>query len=1528
MIESRVKGNCHARFGTGENLAIISKSYLSSSWEMVIAGMELKRIGKIQKPMYVVPANILTQFQKDFQQAYNQANLLVLRTEDLPFVKPDIEYDEKFSDDKKEKSSTKELTKFENKRLSAEKNSKRRATLSRIATEDWDAIIISHDTFGRLPVSVDLINEFYWEQIDALEAEFEDAYYDALRKWEDGESFSKPSRTDFEKQKARKIKALEKKMAQNREKDMAKEIIMPFEELGIDMLFVDEAHHFKNLEFPTLLQIKGVSSNGSDRARDMYLKTRWLNKQRNGGGIVFASGTPISNTLNEIYTWQRYLGYNTLEEEELLPFSSWAGVYGEKVRTVELGADGGGYRPVEKLNLANATALRNITAEFFDVKMEADLPYLKRPALRGGDFHRIIVKPTQAQLDKMKELAERHEAIHKGGVDPAKDNALKITGETRAASLDMRLLDPTTPESEAGNKIPAVCDNVWAKYQETNATSGAQVVFLNLGTPQAGSKRKKSNDENSADNDNSNETVENALSENDLKLYDIIKAGLIKRGIPANQIAFVHDAGNKPEARKALFDAVNAGEIRVILGLILKMGEGVNMQKKLAAAHLVDCPWRPTDIKQGMGRILRAGNENAEVEIFQYIIEDTGDSFLWEKIGNKSEMTDNFMRGKNVADKVEETGEFTLSANESKMLALGSKETRERAEVALKIQSLKLAQAAYLQQQTAFQDDKTKLENKISVSESKIKNLKADVAEKIDTKGDSFQMKIGDTVYTKRTDAAPALANAIKNFTSTAPAKIGEIGGFDLKAPSEVAYTSQNGKETTTVNRVVLQLSNHGNYTVNDSIQSVEHFISKGIETLLADMENFLAQDKSKLAEIIKKLAVPFDRQAEFEAALKRLAEIDKEIFKSPEERKLSAEEEAFEKFSDGVAEWEAEIENKNSYAEIVNNFPDVRWSTDKNNHTGYTIDGKRASQDDARKVAKQISNAKRDFILESLKNDTGITSKDFVSDGNNIYISFEQGNKFILANNATFDTFEEAVKAARYIKENFDDIDFINVSTDGRRTVFRINDNDESFETDETREKIAKMDAAQNENAPTENKNSYSEIESQLNQSLLKNNSLFKIGEFKHTKTGKLIPSAELTTHVDNFSELKTLAKKHNGYYSSFAKSFLFDTKKDRDSFIEESSASNENVPAENQVQAETASEENFNAETESNVPAESENNSEQDIFEYSNIATNGLSDKKFPAVSLKNYNGLTFDRLEPVAKKYNGSAVYHNDKYYFTFANNEDRENFEEAAQVVLSRFETEDAAAQSENITRWQDLSKDEQLRRGNISAEYKNLKLDAQKRNLLRKSYPEIYGWIDELVNFANQYSNGDRYQESFANEAKKRLASYLKFESILPKAAKFESAVKDMYDMWERQKTMRNIELSPKNLEIQKQAIQLIEKLDFREITPADAYTQMKELLGKKYNDAELAAQLEEGIPEESEKVSDDEKSVEAEKPPQELIKPDNAAISKAYKSIFAVKRGPGISTTETVENGNFITDIRDTTAKRSLGYYKLGKNSA
>ena len=1158
MMESRVMGNCHARFGTGENLEIISKSYLSSSWEMVIAGHELKRIGKIRKPVYVVPNNITEQFRKDILAAYKDANILVLDSKNLPLGKK---------------------TDSESQKSYEEREATRRTTLARIATGDWDFIVISHEMFQRLPMSASFQEQFYNEQIQILKNQQRQITMADDGRWSDKSAAHSKKKilADISK----KILKLEqeKEAAINEAKETAG--FLPFDELGIDQIFVDESDQFKNLQFITAKEnVAGISTTGSKRAWDMYQKTTWLNQQRNGG-VVFASGTPVSNTLNEIFTLMRYLiPKNVLKANGYSNFDEWAGNFARYVESVELHAGGGGYKLVQRAILTNLNGLRQITDVFTDYKTAEDMPHLERPKVVGGakegDRIQVIVKATETQKKIMESLVERAKAIQKGGVDPSEDNLLKITSEGRKCSIDVRLLDSTISEEESGGKITAVCDNVFEEYKATKDIKSAQVIFLDLGTPAKQAKSKQSEESNDAEDENAE--VEE-LTESDLKLYDIIKRELIRRGIPAKEIAFVHDAGNNAKKRQDIFDKVNEGEIRVILGSTQKMSAGTNFQKHLTALHHLDCPWRPRDVEQREGRILRSGNLNKEVKLFVYLTEDTLDAFNWETIKHKSTMINSFWKGNSSLTEIEDTDEMSVNAADF-VAALSNNNPlmKERSTLDRKIQNLKLQQTVYVQNQNKHQSQKKSLEEQIPETEKKISNIKLDIKDRVKVEsGDAFRMKLGDTVYEKSTDAKAALEIFLKTFDSQKSTKIGEIGGFDIMARSDVAYTVQNGDSESSQNKVYLQLKNHGSYSISaekDPIRAMANFINKGIETTLDDMEKILADDKNKLADIEKLLKEPFAQKDELKEAELRLKELDARIaeasrmkgsdtergtrstavidnlddttatendrllekvqkslgfylsefrdntkprvsFKTKDDKKItqwntknlseaiacarylanehsnsienvdglkievsdqsgkafSIDEDGFEEtYSEAaeksVAELDAESEtyieeNKNSYDEIENEFPNVKADY-SNNREFYSIDGKRVSKEDARKMAGKISNAKTNFILDSLEKNLGIKEKNTDEGENRVLISFEsKQGKFVLQNKAYFETFEDAVKAARYIKANFDDVDFVNVSADGIYTKdFLINEGGEHIETDAARERIAKIDA------------------------------------------------------------------------------------------------------------------------------------------------------------------------------------------------------------------------------------------------------------------------------------------------------------------------------------------------------------------------------------------------------------------------------------------------------------------------------------
>lgn len=435
----------------------------------------------------------------------------------------------------------------------------------------------------------------------------------------------------------------------------------------------------------------------------------------------------------------------------------------------------------------------------------------------------------------------------------------------------MRLIDPTIPESEAGNKIPATCNEVFKKYKETADNKGAQVVFLDLGTP---SRKTKNKNENEDENDSEDSL---AISKLDEALYGIIKKSLIKRGIPANEIAFAHDAKNREQLEK-IFKKVNSGEIRVLIGSTEKIGVGANFHKRLAAAHHLDCPWRPRDIEQREGRILRAGNMYDEVEIFVYATEDSGDLYMYDQLRDKGEMIHKFFKGDITENELMDVSPVVLNADEIVAISSSTPEIHEKAMVRDALNKLRRAQKAYMQQRNEHERVKAELEKEIPQLEYRIKNLRADIKNKIETKGDAFKMKIGDTVYEKRTDATAALEKLTKKFTETSLTKIGEIGGFDVMAHTILVYATKNGVEELTQKNVELKLKNNGVYTVKDSIQSMERFISDGIEKTLSDVEKILAQDKERLAETEKQLKKPFAKQADLDFAEKKLAEIDAKI--------------------------------------------------------------------------------------------------------------------------------------------------------------------------------------------------------------------------------------------------------------------------------------------------------------------------------------------------------------------------------------------------------------------------------------------------------------------------------------------------------------------------------------------------------------------------------------------------------------------------------------------------------------------------
>lgn len=868
----------------GKNTLLAHCVGAGKTWEMQIAAMEMKRLGIIKKPLFVVPTNILKQFEGDFRLAFPDAKLLVLTSKELSAPQLTDKYDESIKTTNrgtKATTETAEETKTTKKETEEQKQARllaRRQALTKIATGDWDGIILSHDMFMRLPMSPDTYNEYYREQIQLLTQEKEMQYG------------SKAGDTKHQATLAAVIQNLKEKLTRDIDKDK-KEIVIPFEELGIDQIFVDEADMFKNLGFNTRYgtskndYVAGISTSNARRSVDMYIKTKWLTKMRNGGGVVFATGTPISNTLNEIYTMQRYLDYANLEAKKIHHFDNWAGTFAEEVKGVEASPSGNGFREVTRLKLTNLPSLITMFRKVADIKLAEDLPHLTRPKLKNDSRAVVQIEPTNAFKEFKKELLIRADDIHSGKIDPKEDNYLKIVSDFRKASLDMRLIDPTISESEAGGKIDAICSAVATKYKETADVKGTQLIFSDLSVPKPKEKNKDGeevSDEQAA--------LDEETTADDISVYERIKKGLIARGIPAEQIAFVHEAKNANQ-RKALFERVNNGDIRVIIGSTTKMGAGTNFQKHLVALHHLDCPWRPRDIEQREGRILRSGNENEEVEIFTYVTKGSYDANMWEKISIKQHMIDSVMRGD---PNIKEIDDISDSAGDYESIAATGFENPlmgERARLNSRLNTLKKQQVMFAQQRRQKATDQKKLEAEIPQIKQRIADLNADIALKTDTTGDAFKMKLGGTTYTNRPEAKKAFTELVESFEKEANTKVGEIGGFDINMRAEHTFAQRGAAIEVISTRVLVQLANNGTYSAEPSVQSIEHFVSKGIDKALEYEKNKLKQNQAKLDAIRDELAKPFPKQAELNETQKRLDEVTEQIERGASKQSVESEE-------------------------------------------------------------------------------------------------------------------------------------------------------------------------------------------------------------------------------------------------------------------------------------------------------------------------------------------------------------------------------------------------------------------------------------------------------------------------------------------------------------------------------------------------------------------------------------------------------------------------------------------------------------
>lgn len=803
---------------SGGNTLLAHKVGAGKTLEMAAAAMKLRELGIVKKPMFVVPKSLVAQWGVEFKSYFPAARLLV-------------------SD---EKSFTK---------------ANRMTYANRIANGDFDAVILSYEQFEKIPMSAAYRQEFYQQQIDEI--------IDAIAE-EKAESKGKGITVkEMEKKKAQ----LEKKIAELTTKSKDEDNI-DFEQLGVDSLFVDEAHNFKNLQYTTRMKnISGLySADGSQRAFDLYTKVRYLQGMNGGRGIVFATATPVMNSMAEMYIMQKYLQSDMLEQLGLKTFDAWAKQFGEVVNSVEIKPSGQGFRVKQTFsNFRNLNELQLLFRSFSDVLTQ--VPGLKIPRMKGGKVHTVVCEPGQFQKDYMAELEKRADNVK--NVDPSEDNMLKITSDGRKVSYTQRMIDPTLPY-EPGCKIYRCCENVLAEYKESTGKKvldpkteemvdllGTQIIFCDMATPKGKSR--------TADTEEADDTE---LDTSSAKLYDDMRAYLVKRGIPAKEIAFIHEADTDAK-KKQLFADVNDGKVRVLIGSTGKMGVGMNAQKRIVAIHHLDAPWRPGDVEQRDGRAFRQGNLNEEVTKYTYVTEGSFDARLWDILDRKQHFISQIMNGDDVGRNAEDTGEVTLSAAEVKALASGNDMVKEQVELVNELSKLQDLRRAYNSSITAAKARLLEDEQKIKTLENTIAKLNEDIKDRVDTYSEGkFSMTAGKRTFTEKKDAGAALAAEIMAKAKQGEfVTVGKFAGFALRVMKDGAeyrglISGRQGYEFKVYTENTTYMVNHI-IGVIDGFETKRKNYSERLADLRTDMD---AQETI--------ISTPFARQAELEQKMARYNEV------------------------------------------------------------------------------------------------------------------------------------------------------------------------------------------------------------------------------------------------------------------------------------------------------------------------------------------------------------------------------------------------------------------------------------------------------------------------------------------------------------------------------------------------------------------------------------------------------------------------------------------------------------------------------
>ena len=717
----------------GGNALLAHEVGAGKTFEMVAAAMESKRLGLCQKSIFVVPNHLTEQWASEFLRLYPSANILVAKQRDF---------------------ETKNRKKF----------------CARIATGDYDAVIIGHSQFEKIPISKQRQEQLLQDQIAEISMGISEL------KESGGEKFSVK---ELERTKRGLESRLEKLRADDKKDD-----VVTFEQLGVDRMFVDEAHNYKNLFLYTKMRnVAGLSTTDAQKSSDMFGKCRYMDELTGNRGVVFATGTPVSNSMTELYTMQRYLQYARLEEMHMTHFDCWASRFGETVTALELAPEGKGYRPRTRFSrFFNLPELMNLFKEVADIKT-ADQLHLPVPEV---EYHNVVAKPTEVQKGLVQELSERAAAIHSGSVDPSTDNMLKVTSDGRKLGLDQRIINPDFPDQE-GSKVNLCVENILQVWKDGEADKLTQLVFCDISTPQAATKAKKAVSTNI--DTSSPESAMLPMEENaPFTVYDDIRFKLIARGVPAEQIAFIHDA-NTEVKKKELFGKVRSGQVRVLLGSTSKMGAGTNVQDRLVAIHDVDCPWRPGDLQQRKGRIERQGNQNEKVHVFRYVTEGTFDAYLWQTVENKQKFISQIMSSKSPVRSCDDVDEVALSFAEIKALCAGDPRIKERMDLDVEVSKLKIMKADYKSKQYRLEDNLLRhfpeqIEKLKGYIQAIQEDMKALEAHPHPTDGFAGMTVLADDL-TDKDNAGAALIEAAKKATGLDPVEVGTYRGFQMSVTLE-----------------------------------------------------------------------------------------------------------------------------------------------------------------------------------------------------------------------------------------------------------------------------------------------------------------------------------------------------------------------------------------------------------------------------------------------------------------------------------------------------------------------------------------------------------------------------------------------------------------------------------------------------------------------------------------------------------------------------------------------------------------------